>query len=561
MLHIGYVPLLRLAIVLLLATGGQAQDSIPSLSPSPSPAVPDALGNNWDFAHAAPAVIGVTYDLSFVCPVADGCINGDHDFLRVPVKRDVIYVVGTFDLGPGADTVLDLFWGSEELPVASNDDAGPLGFASLLRWRAPGDGEAVVRVGPRNGALTSEGLGERAGSYRFAVAVEGSPLARQIEERIRAQTTLATATPTSIEPARTTPTAPRVFPPPPQAPPAPLAPTRPQTTTVTADTGASSGGPSINDGSTGRAVVVAPNAAVRVLPRQDSDVLQRLGEGTQVNLTGRTWGGWVRVVTDDGVMPGWSPAQGAQADTLSIQLLTPFGEPFAIPLTIAGVAQDEHRLGKGRQALAVEGQVRLVGTYDRRYAHEGEAQGRRTDTMQLLVRRVREPAAGEQVGSSFVELAGAVADLPVFRDHPHLPGVEYALLTLDVTERRAPPFPGSKIVREATHKVRVAVLTRTPGAGLLYRPGNRVRLQGELDCVLVSGLPHSGAAEVLGRVQAEWAEQDARLREQPELLRSQPVCATRPTGATWPGCATWRARRAGGCWPGTSSRWTSTPVC
>lgn len=315
MLHIGYVPLLRLALGMLLAASGQAPDSTPSPSPSPSPTTPtaqqtpapDALENNWDFAHAAPVAIGVTYDLSFVCPVADGCTDGDHDFLRVPVKRDVTYLVGTFDLGPGADTVLDLFWGSEELPVASNDDAGPLGFASLLRWRAPGDGEAVVRVGPRNGALAPAGLGERAGSYRFAVAVEGSPLAHQIEERIRAQTTLATATPTStVELTRPMPAPPRVVPP----PPAPPAPTRPQTTTVTADTGASSGGPSINDGSTGRAVVVAPNAAVRVLPRQDSDALQRLGEGTQVNLTGRAWGTWVRVVTDDGVMPGWTPAQG-----------------------------------------------------------------------------------------------------------------------------------------------------------------------------------------------------------------------------------------------------------
>ena len=320
MLQIGYVPLLRLALGMLLAASGQAPNSTPSPSPSPLPTTPtaqqtpapDALENNWDFAHAAPVAIGVTYDLSFVCPVADGCTGGDHDFLRVPVKRDVTYLVGAFDLGPGADTVLDLFWGSEELPVASNDDAGPLGFASLLRWHAPGDGEAVVRVGPRNGALGPEGLGERAGSYRFAVAVEGSPLARQIEERIRAQTTLATATPTStVEPARPTPTAPRVVPALPQAPPpAPPAPTRAQTTTVTADTSASSGGPSINDGSTGRAVVVAPSAVVRVLPRQDSDVLQRLGEGTQVNLTGRAWGGWVRVVTDDGVMPGWTPAQG-----------------------------------------------------------------------------------------------------------------------------------------------------------------------------------------------------------------------------------------------------------
>src|SRR5690349_10099057 len=65
---------------------------------------PDALEDNWSPATAAPIAVGVVYDLNFVCPVVWGCAGGDHDYLRLPVKRGLRYLIATFDLGPGADT-------------------------------------------------------------------------------------------------------------------------------------------------------------------------------------------------------------------------------------------------------------------------------------------------------------------------------------------------------------------------------------------------------------------------------------------------------------------------
>ena len=84
--------------------------------------------------YAAPIGVGVLYDLNFVCPVAWGCAGGDHDYLRLPVKKGGQYLLCTFDLGPGVDTVLELFWSTSDTPIAGNDDARPnTSFLSVLR--------------------------------------------------------------------------------------------------------------------------------------------------------------------------------------------------------------------------------------------------------------------------------------------------------------------------------------------------------------------------------------------------------------------------------------------
>lgn len=137
--------------------------------------------------------MGVVYDLNFVCPVADGCPGGDHDYLRFEAKAGLSYLIATFDLAPGVDTVLELFRQAPDgtwTLQGGNDDARP-GHAllSVLRWQAPRNGPVIVRVAPRDGGLNPlRPDRDPVASYRFAVALTESPLAAQLEERIADQT-------------------------------------------------------------------------------------------------------------------------------------------------------------------------------------------------------------------------------------------------------------------------------------------------------------------------------------------------------------------------------------
>lgn len=206
-------------------------------------------------------------------------------------------------------------------------------------------------------------------------------------------------------------------------------------------------------------------------------------------------------------------ALAANVTTMSLQLLTPFGEPFAIPLTLAGVVEDGYRLVNGAH-VAVEGFVRLERGFDRRYATEDDARGMQTRAMQFVVTHVREPRADEPVGTSLVQLRGQVLDPPVFVEHPQHPGVRLALVRFGVTMERPSGYPGSAIVRQERCQVTVAVETRTPDAELLYRRDNDVRVEGELDCVLIS-VPTAEDAAAVQRVKAQWAETRTQLAHDP----------------------------------------------
>jgi hypothetical protein len=310
-----------LSLLLILAAGvsqfalpraaAASAHNAPTVSPVPlaTPAggeagqTPDALEDNWSPATAAPIAVGVVYDLNFVCPVVWGCAGGDHDYLRLPVKRGLRYLVATFDLGPGVDTELDLFWGSEEQPIAGNDDAIPgHGFLSAIRWVAPGDGEAIIRVAPRAGSTTPAVFDAQAGSYHFAVALAGSGLARQIESRIAGQTNATPSGPdTPRSPAPASPANPPAAPP--ARPPAASAPP-PSTPPTPAPAPIAATGPS---GLTarGQAIVRVPATDLRIAPNPNASLIQTLPAETLVTLAGQYNGLWVSVTTADSVLPGW----------------------------------------------------------------------------------------------------------------------------------------------------------------------------------------------------------------------------------------------------------------
>ncbi len=282
----------------------------PDTTPDSGQVQPDALENNWSPAHAAPIGVGQIYDLTFACPVPHGCPGGDHDYLRVVVKQHVTYLIGTFALGPGVDTVLDLFWGDEEMPIRSNDDAYPgYGFASYLLWTAPADGEAIIRVGPRTGGLDPWGAADDAGHYRVAVALATSELAQQVMDQIVAAANLPTATPVPLTPVPPTPDAvqPTVAP----VNPAPA----PSTVVAAAPT-------AITDAVQGPAVVIT-DTVLRLDPDAAADIITDLMASTEIMLLGQAHGLWVRVQVDTSAMPGWVHVQDVRPMTGTTPPQTP----------------------------------------------------------------------------------------------------------------------------------------------------------------------------------------------------------------------------------------------
>lgn len=249
---------------------------------------PDALENNWSFETAAPIAVGVVYDLTLVCPEtrSGACPGGDHDHLLVPVKAGVSYRIATFDLDPGVDTVVELFWASTTTATAGNDDYAPGGPLSALDWTAPDDGILGVRIAPRNGGLNQHVSEPKAG-YRFAVAPLSSELARKLETLIRQQANVPTPTPTVA---------------PVTAPPSSAA-------------GGSSGGgapPAAPAGGTvsqetiaaGPAIIVA-ETVLRREPSERSTALATLAPETLVSVRGPVSGLWVSVESAASILPGW----------------------------------------------------------------------------------------------------------------------------------------------------------------------------------------------------------------------------------------------------------------
>ena len=243
------------------------------------------------------------YDLTFACPVVGGCPGGDYDYFRVTVKSGVTYLMSTFDLGPGVDTNLALYWGSETVPVATSDDTRPgFAFLSTLQWTAPSDGEIVVCIFPRTGGAQLHVDDQKAGSYRFAIALADSPFGQDLRARINTQTFVPTPT---VKPTAA-PThasaggsgggsAPA---PAPRAPAAPAAPAAPQAVSPTANAAA-------QQVAAGVAVVIAPTTPMRLTPDDHAPIIRTLPQETIVKLSSSSKGLWVQVSTTDDVLAGW----------------------------------------------------------------------------------------------------------------------------------------------------------------------------------------------------------------------------------------------------------------
>ncbi|MEN9935947.1 MAG: hypothetical protein RLZZ387_2526 [Chloroflexota bacterium] len=290
-----------------LANGQSYRMEVRRVLPPPGPVVPDALAaakepapdaleNNWSVETAAPIAVGAIYDLNFTCPVTGSCAGGDHDYLRVPVKAGITYVVGAFDLGPGVDTTIDLFWRDAGTPTATNDDVAPgKSFVSMLRWTAPANGDAIVRVGPRTGRERLVVFEAKAATYRFAIALAESDLGTQIIERIHGQAGLAApqpATTTGGQGSSPAPTSTSATQPPTSGENAPAdpAPTQASIRTEFVTTGTA---------------LVTTNTVLRLEAGATGTEMEPLRADSRVTLLGRASGLWVMVKPVGGILAGW----------------------------------------------------------------------------------------------------------------------------------------------------------------------------------------------------------------------------------------------------------------
>lgn len=256
-----------------------------------STSAPDILENNWSFDTATAVAVGLVYDLTFACPDPrpDACPGGDHDYLLVPVKAGVAYLIATFDLDPGVDSVIELFWGSTATAIAGSDDYAPGGALSALHWTAPSDGLLGIRIAPRNGGLHQQLPTAKTG-YRFAVAPVAGELARKLEELIRAQANVPRPTPTA----------------------APVA--APAGSTTGGGSGSGAGAPAAPPPSGGGVVqeniaagpaIIIRETMLRRDPNERATALATLAPETQVSVRGPVSGLWVSVESEASILPGW----------------------------------------------------------------------------------------------------------------------------------------------------------------------------------------------------------------------------------------------------------------
>lgn len=273
---------------------------------------PDIGENNWSVDTATPIAVGVVYDMNFTCPVLGGCGGGDHDYVAVPVKQGGKYLIATFDLAPGVDTALDLFWGNPNTPLTTSDDYG-IGMLSVLRWVAPSNGTVIIRVGPRNGGMNQIVADKQSGFYRFAVALAGTELEKQLSERINQQGAIPTPTPRPAAPGGSGVSSPPAGGNSAVAPPAQPA-----------------GQPSVsNDAPKGEAVVVAESTVLREGPAGNAPAIMTLPQETLVVLLGQASGAFVRVQPQGGVIPGW--VRGADLHLLGSPSGNQSGSATALP--------------------------------------------------------------------------------------------------------------------------------------------------------------------------------------------------------------------------------------
>ena len=317
-----------------IITATVAATAIPSLTPSRAPVtatiIPllgDGFENNYRPADAPLLGWGQAADLSLRCPVVDGCVRGDHDMFRVPVKSGEALVALTYDLAPGVDTTLALYrplpgfidpaTGIDGWQLArGSDDLQPgVSLRSQVGYTPDWDGEALVII-----AASARRDPAAPGTYRLLI---GPPALPAVATVLAAQRDPATPTAQAVSPTAVVSAPPAATIPPPTAVP-----------TRSAGTESSSGsrGDGSSDGesrsdsdttdpediikehcATGLATVRNADAPFAIAaPPSPERIISRYPLGARIRLLGSCYVGWVKVLPDGNPSPGWMFAPDLQ---------------------------------------------------------------------------------------------------------------------------------------------------------------------------------------------------------------------------------------------------------
>lgn len=223
---------------------------------------------------------------------------------------------------------------------------------------------------------------------------------------------------------------------------------------------------------------------------------------------------------------GRERGDGGRWERLTLQVRSPYGGMFAMPLEIEPDVPGAELIAGAQPdtLLAVEGSLQLRQTFDGRLARDGQDErgrldrGRPVRALQVLVTTVRAPSEEERRATSAVWLEGVIAEPPQVSRHPELPSVQLAGTILTVMGARPADFPGLVSTVDECAAVNVAIPTAHAHAERLYRPGNVVRIAGQLDC----RMERQGGASVTSRlaeIDAAWAETRTALVDKPGELR------------------------------------------
>ena len=217
---------------------------------------------------------------------------------------------------------------------------------------------------------------------------------------------------------------------------------------------------------------------------------------------------------------------GGRWENMTLQVGGPYGGMFALPLELTPDVPGIELLdtAEADTMLAVEGRLQLKLTYDGRFASDRldarnrTDRGRPTRAMHLIVSRVREPNEHERSASSAVWLEGVVAEPPQVSRHPDLPALQLGGTILNITFARPLDFAGVEATIDEIAEVNVAIPTNHRDAEKLFRPGNRVRAIGQLDCRMEFQGGETVRAK-LAEIDEEWAARKEQLADKPGELR------------------------------------------
>jgi hypothetical protein len=233
-----------------------------------------------------------------------------------------------------------------------------------------------------------------------------------------------------------------------------------------------------------------------------------------------------RVKRDEVTVREGRNAMRGKSERLTVQVRSAFGGMFALPIEIEPDVPGANLLegAEPDTLLAFEGALQLKQRFDARYARDERDSRGRVDRgkpvreLQLLVGCIRAPREDEQRAGSAVWLEGTVLEPPQVTRHPELPTVQLAGTVLRVACEREASYPGLPAVTAEAVEVNVSVPTSHREAERLYRPGNVVRVVGQIDCKV----ERQGGEAVTAKLQAldaEWAERREALASKPQELR------------------------------------------